>query len=157
MRKVNTKFLVTLFILFFSIFYAIPALFPNYKAILKFYDAKSIRLGLDLQGGSQLLLKVETKAALNEKLQNFQEDIRIKLEEEKFSFDNISLVSEKIMVSFPDEKSLENGFKIEKEFPSLELRKENLFIEFSLKDDYLKEFYSSLMLQSLADKGFVIK
>ena len=57
MRKVNTKFLVTLFILFFSIFYAIPALFQNYKFILKFYDAKSIRLGLDLQGGSQLLLK----------------------------------------------------------------------------------------------------
>ena len=149
MRKVNTKFLVTLFILFFSIFYAIPALFPNYKAILKFYDAKSIRLGLDLQGGSQLLLKVETKAALNEKLQNFQEDIRIKLEEEKFSFDNISLVSEKIMVSFPDKKSLENAFKIKKEFPTLELRKENLFIEFSLKDDYVKEFFSSLMVQSL--------
>ena len=76
MKKLNTKFLVTLFILFFSIFYAIPALFPNYKSILKFYDAKSIRLGLDLQGGSQLLLKVETEAALNEKLQNFQEDIR---------------------------------------------------------------------------------
>ena len=149
MRKVNTKFLVTLFILFFSIFYAIPALFPYYKSILKLYDAKSIRLGLDLQGGSQLLLKVETKAALNEKLQNFQEDIRSKLEEEKFSFDNISLVSEKIMVSFPDKKSLENAFKIKKEFPSLELRKENLFIEFSLKDDYVKEFFSSLMVQSL--------
>ena len=50
-------------------------LFLHYFQIInlfsKFYDAKSIRLGLDLQGGSQLLLKVETKAALNEKLQNF--------------------------------------------------------------------------------------
>ena len=114
MRKVNTKFLVTLFILFFSIFYAIPALFPNHKFISKFYDTKSIRLGLDLQGGSQLLLKVETKSALNEKLQNFLEDIRIKLEEEKFSFDVISLVSEKIIVSFPDEESLENALIIKK-------------------------------------------
>ena len=66
MRKVNTKFLVTLSILFFSIFYAIPALFPNHKFLSKFYDTKSIRLGLDLQGGTQLLLKVETEAALNE-------------------------------------------------------------------------------------------
>ena len=49
MRKVNTKFLVTLFILFFSILYAIPVLFPEHKIISKFYDAKSIRLGLDLR------------------------------------------------------------------------------------------------------------
>ena len=63
------------------------------------------------------MLKVETKAALNENYQNFQEDIRSKLEEEKFSFDNISLVSEKIMVSFPDKKSLENGtLKLKKNF-----------------------------------------
>ncbi len=149
MRKVNTKFLVTLFILFFSILYAIPALFPEHKIISKFYDAKSIRLGLDLQGGSQLLLKVETKAALNEKLQNFSEDIRSKLEEEKFSFDTISIVSEKIRVSFSDKESLENALKIEKEFPSLELGKENLHIEFSFKDEYTKEFYNSLMVQSL--------
>ena len=44
------------------------------------------------------------------------------------------------MVSFSDKESLENAFKIKKDFPSLELRKENLFIEFSLKDDYVKEF-----------------
>ena len=53
------------------------------------------------------------------------------------------------MVSFSDKESLENGLKIEKEFPSLELGKENLFIEFSFKDEYTKEFYNSLMVQSL--------
>ena len=51
--------------------------FQNIKLFSKFYDAKSIRLGLDLQGGSQLLLKVETKAALNEKLQNFQKILEL--------------------------------------------------------------------------------
>ena len=94
------------------------------------------------------MLKVETKSALKEKLQNFLEDIKIKLEDEKFSFDAITLVSEKIMVSFSDEESLENALKI-KRIPIIKLRKENLIIEFSFKDDYIKEFYSSLMLQSL--------
>ena len=66
----------------------------------------------------------------------------------KFSFDTISIVSEKLGF-FSDKESLENALKIEKEFPSLELRKENLHIEFSFKDEYTKEFYNSLMVQSL--------
>ena len=79
MKKLNTKFLVTILIIFFSFFYAIPALFQNYIVLPEFMEKKSVRLGLDLQGGSQLLLQIETGDALKEKLQNLSEDIRIKL------------------------------------------------------------------------------
>ena len=149
MKKLNAKFLVTLFILVFSIFYAVPALFQNHKFFPKYYEAKSIRLGLDLQGGSQLLLQVETEVALNEKLQNFTEDIRNKLEENKVSFENISQVTNKIIISFANENSLEKALKITKDFPSLELKRDDLLVQASFKDDYLKEFNTSLMLQSL--------
>ena len=76
MKRLNNKLILTTFIVFFSFFYCIPVIFQNNKLLPDLLREKTIRLGLDLQGGSQLLLKVETKAALNEKLQNFQEDIR---------------------------------------------------------------------------------
>ena len=149
MKKLNTKFLVTLFIIFFSLLYAIPALFQNHKLFPKYFDAKSIRLGLDLQGGSQLLLQVETEAALNEKLQNFEEDIRNKLEENKFSFENISKVDNKIIISFTNKNSLEKAFKINKDFPTLEFKRDDLLINASFNEEYLKDYNSSLMIQSL--------
>ncbi len=149
MKKLNTKFLVTLFIIVFSLLYAIPALFQNHKLFPKYFDAKSIRLGLDLQGGSQLLLQVETEAALNEKLQNFTEDIRNKLEENKFSFESISKVANRIVISFTNKSSLEKAIKINKDFPSLEFKRDKLLIQASFDEEYLKEFNSSLMIQSL--------
>ena len=39
------------------------------------------------------------------------EDIRIKLEENKFSFENISQSSNKVIISFRNKSSLENAFK----------------------------------------------
>ncbi|MBV68671.1 MAG: protein translocase subunit SecD [Pelagibacterales bacterium] len=149
MKKINTKFLVTLFIIVFSLLYAIPALFQNHKLFPKYFDAKSIRLGLDLQGGSQLLLQVETEAALNEKLQNFTEDIRNKLEENKFSFENISKVDNKVIISFTNKNSLEKAFKINKDFPTLEFKRDDLLINASFNEEYLKDYNSSLMIQSL--------
>ncbi len=149
MKKINTKFLVTLFIIVFSLLYAIPALFQNHKLFPKYFDAKSIRLGLDLQGGSQLLLQVETEAALNEKLQNFEEDIRSKLEENKLSFENISKVDNKVIISFTNKNSLEKAFKINKDFPTLEFKRDDLLIHASFNEEYLKDYNSSLMIQSL--------
>tara|TARA_B100001989_G_scaffold68663_1_gene46658 strand:+ start:13018 stop:14562 length:1545 start_codon:yes stop_codon:yes gene_type:complete len=149
MKKINTKFLVTLFIIVFSLLYAIPALFQNHKLFPKYFDAKSIRLGLDLQGGSQLLLQVETEAALNEKLQNFEEDIRSKLEENKLSFENISKVDNKVIISFTNKNSLEKAFKINKDFPTLEFKRDDLLINASFNEEYLKDYNSSLMIQSL--------
>ena len=123
MKKLNTKFLVTLFIIVFSFSMLFLPCFKTISFFQNIYDAKSIRLGLDLQGGSQLLLQVETEAALNEKLQNFTEDIRSKLEENKFSFENISKVANKVIISFTNKSSLEKAFKINKDFPSLDLKK----------------------------------
>ena len=90
MKKLNTKFLVTIFILAFSLIYAIPALLQNDEIFPDFMKKKSVRLGLDLQGGSQLLLQIETEEALKEKLLNLSEDLRIKLEENKIQANDIS-------------------------------------------------------------------
>ena len=81
MRKLNNKLILTAFIVFFSFFYSIPVIFQNSKLLPDLLREKTIRLGLDLQGGSQLLLQIETEEALKEKLQNLLEDIRNKFQE----------------------------------------------------------------------------
>ena len=73
----------------------------------EFIEKKSIRLGLDLQGGSQLLLQIETDEALKEKLQNLAEDIRIKLEENKILSNDISIANKKVKITLNVEDDIE--------------------------------------------------
>ncbi len=149
MKKLNTKFLVTILIIFFSFFYAIPALFQNYIVLPEFMEKKSVRLGLDLQGGSQLLLQIETGDALKEKLQNLSEDIRIKLEENEIFSTDISVVNEKVKISLNIEDDIKKVKKIINDFQSLEIERDNLFLQLNFDEKYINDFYSSLVLQSL--------
>ena len=101
-----------------------------------------------IQGGSQILLQVETEAALNEKLQNLQRILE-KLEENKFSFENISKVDNKVIISFTNKNILEKAFKINKDFPTLDFKRDDLLIQASFNEEYLRDFNSSLIIQSL--------
>ena len=67
------------FILFISKFFnktEVTAL-PNYLS------KKQVNLGLDLQGGSHLLLEVDTKSVLKEKSEYLVDDIRSALRKKK--------------------------------------------------------------------------
>ncbi len=149
MKKLNTKFLVSIFIIFFSLLYAIPALFQSFNILPSFIEKKSVRLGLDLQGGSQLLLQIETDQALEEKLQNLSEDIRIKLEEKNISSTSISLDKKAVKLIMEKDKDIDKAITIVKDFDSVDFRKENLVIQLYFTDKYINQFYSSLVLQSL--------
>ena len=149
MKKLNTKFLVSIFIIFFSLLYAIPALFQSFNILPSFIEKKSVRLGLDLQGGSQLLLQIETDQALEEKLQNLSEDIRIKLEEKNISSTSISLDKKTVKLIMEKDEDIDKAITIVKDFDSVDFRKENLVIQLYFTDKYINQFYSSLVLQSL--------
>ncbi len=149
MKKSNTKFLVTIFIVLFSLFNAIPALFQSFIIMPKLFENKSVRLGLDLQGGSQLLLQIESIEALQEKLQNLSEDIRIKFDENKIFIDEISIVGNEVEIRLTSKDDLEKALSIIKDFQSTEYDNENNLIRLSFNQGYIKEFNSSLILQSL--------
>ena len=149
MKNLNTKFLVTISIVFFSFFFAIPALFQNYKILPKFIDTKSIRLGLDLQGGSQLLLQIETREALREKLLNLSEDVRVKLEDNKILTDDISVINNEVKITLNVKNEAEKALKIINDFESVKVENENFLIKLNFDEKYINEFYSSLVIQSL--------
>ena len=149
MKKLSFKFVTSILIILFSLYFAIPSLIQNNKIKAVFSDNNRIRLGLDLQGGSQLLLQVETQQAISEKLSNITEEIRDLFTENEVFFDNIRSNGQQveIFLKSPFEKSkienlLENLSTINYTF-------DNNQLIFQFNENYKKTFVRSLILQSL--------
>ncbi|MCE2517360.1 MAG: protein translocase subunit SecD [Alphaproteobacteria bacterium] len=77
---------------------AVPNLMPRDEADTGFIASSRINLGLDLQGGSYLLLKVEMDEVLKERLSNMAEAIRADMREERIGIRNLR--SDDMTVSF---------------------------------------------------------
>jgi preprotein translocase subunit SecD len=63
---------------------------------------KTLNLGLDLQGGSSLLLEVDTDALMAERLTNMVEDVRTTLRNEQIDFTDLGQVAGGINVRITD-------------------------------------------------------
>ncbi len=88
----KTKILSIYFIFFIISFFALL----NFINIDVQYLKKKVNLGLDLQGGSYLLLEVDSSSLEKKTLQSKVVPLKKKLREESINFDNFS-VSEKII------------------------------------------------------------
>ncbi|WP_085904773.1 protein translocase subunit SecD [Kiloniella majae] len=78
-------------VLVLGIFYAMPNLFKE-QTLETFPDwvaSDQINLGLDLQGGSYLLLEVDLEAVEEEQLTNLVEGIRVNLRTERIGYQNL--------------------------------------------------------------------
>ena len=73
------------------------AALPNAISV-PFFPGKSVNLGLDLRGGSHLLLSADIDSVVTERLSDISEGIRISLREEKIKFRSLS--SDEDSVSF---------------------------------------------------------
>ena len=149
MKKPSIKLIFSFLIVLFSLYFAIPSLIKNNDLELNFLKENKIRLGLDLQGGSQLLLQVETEKALSEKLSNLSEELRDLLNNDDITYDNISVVEEQIKVFFTEtflESKLENLLN-KLDTIDYSIFKDYILVEFN--QDYKKNFTRSLIIQSL--------
>ena len=80
-------------VLVLGIFYAMPNLFKE-QTLETFPDwvaSDQINLGLDLQGGSYLLLEVDLDAVEEEQLTNLVEGIRLNLRTERIGYQNLGV------------------------------------------------------------------
>ena len=80
------------FICLFFIFVASNNLFSSDK---RFFD-KKINLGLDLQGGSYLLLEIDNTPVIEQKLQNTTTTIRTYFKDKSIRIGNLNLANQKI-------------------------------------------------------------
>ena len=80
--------------------------------------SKKINLGLDLQGGSYLLLEVDTSPIVKQNLQNKLISLRKILKDKKIKYQNLKIKNEIITFRIPETKI--------KEFEDFFLNKDNL-------------------------------
>ena len=79
-----------LFITLFSLLFILIASSNLFKIDDDFFD-KKINLGLDLQGGSYLLLEIDNAPVIEQKLQNLTTTIRNYFKEQSIRINNIKI------------------------------------------------------------------
>ena len=113
------RIITILFISLFFIFISSSNFFVFSKKLLD----KQINLGLDLQGGSYLLLEIDNNPVIEQKLQNLIISIRSYFKEEKIKVKDIGIENQKIY------------FSSDQEF------KEKIFAIFNDKESDLNPYY----------------
>lgn len=84
--------------------FTLPNMLPasTLASLPGFVPKKTLALGLDLQGGSSLLLEVDTNALRNERLTNMIEDVRTTLTQEQIAFTDLGQVNGAVSVRITD-------------------------------------------------------
>ena len=91
-------------IIYFIIIFLTITSFSNFaKNNDNFLLAKKINLGLDLQGGSYLLLEVDSKPVINQKIQNKLVTLRNVLKEKKIKYKNLKIANQTINLNLSSE------------------------------------------------------
>ncbi len=104
-----------LFITVFSVLFVLIASSNLFKFDDNFFQ-KKINLGLDLQGGSYLLLEIDNEPVIEQKLQNLTTTLRNYFKEKNIKINNIKINGQNIFfnVSDDDKQSVLNVFQDEK-------------------------------------------
>ena len=90
-----------------GIIFAIPSIIYSENPSNWFLNNK-VNLGLDLQGGSYLLLEVETDVLLKEELENISDTVRLISRNEKVNITNVIVEEDQIQFRFKNTSSIEN-------------------------------------------------
>ncbi len=132
-----------------GIIFAIPSIIYNENSENWFLKNK-INLGLDLQGGSYLLLEVQLDVLYNEELENFSDSVRLISRDQAAKIEQIVIAENDVIVTFSDIskiKDIRDSFFQMYRGISLQINNNKLIIK--LNDDYKKTIQDSAIKQSL--------
>ena len=93
----------------FGVLFALPNALPQAARdnLPGFMPNKTMNLGLDLQGGSYLLLEVDTEALRSERLINMAEDVRTTLRGKEIAFSSLGVVNGGVSLMVTDPAQVE--------------------------------------------------
>ena len=106
-----SKFKSTLIILvaLFGLIVSMPNFF-NQESVEKWpvlFPSNKINLGLDLAGGSHLLIEVDVPVVISERIETIYNDLRILLRKERVSIEEITKGDDYIFISLSESQSKE--------------------------------------------------
>ena len=109
----NSKKIFLLTICVLGFFLALP----NFSKVnIPLLPKQTINLGLDLRGGSYLLLEVDTNSIKNDRSQSLLEDIRSTLRQNKIKYSGLKTNKNGVQVTIRDELKINEAKKLVQEF-----------------------------------------
>lgn len=145
--------LFVLLICFSGIYFVLPNFYGKSEvtALPNFFSKKQVNLGLDLQGGSHLLLEVETTSVLKEESENLVDEVRSFLRKAKLKYTNLGSKITGAVVTIKDFDKVDFVKKeIRKSINSqIQISSEKNKIIFSFSDQFILESKKRTVEQSI--------
>ncbi len=132
-----------------GIIFSVPSIIYDDNSENWFLKNK-INLGLDLQGGSYLLLEVQLATLYAEELENFSDSIRVLARDNQTKINQIEIYENSIIVNFEDNtkiNDIKNSFFQMYRDVSIKIKDTQLILE--MNDIYKKNIQDSAIKQSL--------
>ena len=140
---------LVIIIISLGVIFSIPSILYKEDSSNWFLNNK-INLGLDLQGGSYLLLEVQTEVLFSEEIENISESIRFIARNYQTNISNIDTEDDQIVIRFSKIENLED---IRKEFlgnyRNVSAIINNNSIKVIINDSFKKSIQDSAIKQSL--------
>ena len=143
------KIFIVFLLLSLGVIFAVPSIL--YKEDTgNWYLDNRLNLGLDLQGGSYLLLEVQTDVLIKEEFENFSDTIRIISRENRIKINNIELLDDELKIRFETSDKLDEiRSSFLQNYRSVKFNLNNNIATITVDDLYKKNIQDSAIKQSL--------
>lgn len=111
----RSRIIIILAICLIGIFFAVPNLFRDSKNLPSWWQP--VNLGLDLQGGSNLLLEVKIDDVLKERMGTIEDSVRQTLRENKIRYANLTSDENSVQVKIDNQSSRDKARSL---FPKID-------------------------------------
>ena len=142
MQKISKfKFIISIIFILVAILYVLPN-FTNNR--LSWFPGDKVNLGLDLRGGSHLLLSTDFDSYMDDVSQSVAESLRKYLRDEKIGYKNLQVSRNNIKFDFRDNDDLKSLKKI--------IRNIDPNLSFAVEGSIMTLYYSEYALNHLQGK-----
>ena len=144
----RSRILIILGICLLGIFFAIPNMLSDTSRLPKWWQP--VNLGLDLQGGSNLLLEVKMDDVLKERMSTIEDSVRQVLRESKIRYQNLKAGSEDVRVKIENPNSRTQAIsKFAKVDDGLEVSEDGDTVVIKYSDVALNQLKAKVVDQSI--------
>ena len=152
------KMISVLIVVLMALAYSSPNLVPSevrswmQKSLPGWMPNKTVNLGLDLQGGSHLLLEVGVDTVVKERAESFVQSARAALREEKIGYSRISAMDKGVRLVLRDAADAKAARAILRKQDAdmlVETSDDDLTIEAHLSEQAIKEINTQTISQSI--------
>lgn len=150
------KIILILAVCALGVLFSVPNLMgANGRAFVEeklpsFFPSKTVNLGLDLQGGSHLLLQVDLSTVMKERAESLVDSVRPELRSEKIGYKRLSDIENGVRITLRDEADADKARKIIRDLDvNLEIDISAANIEARFSENAIKEIQDQTINQSI--------